>query len=176
MSDHFAVIFKGECLDYTDPNTVRDNIGKIFNASGDKLDKLFSGGKIVVRRNLDRASADKLVQVFNKAGAKVYLSELAPSAIAPAAPAAPAASSAAQSPATDNPSAPPNTSIDLPIADLSDLSLAAMQGYLVEPAADDPTPAPVAIDADIAPVGSILGESKIDTTPAPEVPSDWRTE
>lgn len=171
MSNTLAIIFKGETLEGFDLARVRANLGKLFNANDAQLDKLLSGGSVVIKKELNQDGADKFIQVLSKAGAKAYIKDLAQSETTTPA-TTPAATPTDDSQLGDA----PNTVVNLVPGDITELSLAQMQGYLVEPSPADPTPAPEAIIADIAPVGSIIGVEQHDDTPPPQVPDDWRTE
>lgn len=102
MSDQlFEVAFSGQVSEGANPDEVKARVGKMFNADEAKLAQLFSGKRIVIKKNVDQATANKYLTALNRAGAEC---EIAPmgggeTAAAAAAPAAAAAAPAAAEPA-----------------------------------------------------------------------------
>lgn len=76
--DKFDVVFKGELVRSFEPSVVKKNIGQLFKIGGEKLDALFSGKIIVLKRNLDFDSATKYRVAIKKAGARVDLVPVEP--------------------------------------------------------------------------------------------------
>ncbi len=96
MSDElFEVAFSGQISDGADVDVVKAKVGKMFNADAAKLAQLFSGKRIVIKKNIDRATANKYKTALNRAGAECEIRSSAT-----AAGAAPAAAGASASPAT----------------------------------------------------------------------------
>ena len=100
----FEVAFSGRISDGANPAEVKAKIGKMFNADETKLAALFSGKRVVIKKNLDKATAAKYKTAFTRAGAECDVRPMggaapaeakAPAAKPAASPAAPAA--AAQS-------------------------------------------------------------------------------
>ena len=98
MSDQlFEVAFSGEISEGASLDEVKARVGKMFNADTAKLAQLFSGKRVVIKKNIDKATAAKYQSALNKAGAQC---EVAPMGGAPATPApAPAASAEEAKPA-----------------------------------------------------------------------------
>lgn len=67
----YEVIFSGQMVAGADPLQVRQAVQRLFNASEQMLDQLFSGRKVVVKRGVDLATAEKYRQAFVRAGALV---------------------------------------------------------------------------------------------------------
>lgn len=194
MSNTYAIVFKGEILDGADRAAVQQKIGAMFKADAAKLTALFSGKPVAIKKNVDEATANKFVAAFAKAGAKAYAKDMAAPApaatpavkeetiTAPAPPAEPPSSSPSASTSGDevsyNPEADaslraaPQTVVNLEAGPLDGLSMSDQSGFLVEPAPADFTPAPEAIEADLAAEGTTIPAPPKDTTPAPE-PGDW---
>ena len=193
MSNTYAIVFKGEILDGADSAVVQQKVGAMFKADAAKLAALFSGKPVAIKKNVDEATANKFVAAFAKAGAKAYAKDMA--APAPAATPAPQEETitAAPPPAVEPPSASPSASgeevnynpeadaslreapqtvVNLEAGSLDGLSMSEQTGFLVEPAPADFTPAPEAIEADLAPEGTTIPAPPKDTTPPPE-PGDW---
>ncbi len=150
MSDQlFEVAYSGEVADGADLDDVKAKVGKIFNADADKLAALFSGKRIVIKKNIDQATAAKYRTALNRAGA---VCEVVPMGSAAAA-AAPAASppAATPAPAAAAPAAPAPAAHQYEAGDYGDVP---------PPPQTDPlgiTPDQIEdLVADIAPVGSEL--------------------
>lgn len=97
MSDQlFEVAFSGEISEGASADDVKARLGKMFNADEAKLALLFSGRRVVIKKNIDRATADKYKTALNRAGAECEVASMGGEAI-PAKPAAavPAAGTAA---------------------------------------------------------------------------------
>ncbi len=71
MSDElFEVAFSGQISDGAEPGEVKAKVGKMFNADDAKLAQLFSGRRVVIKKNIDRATAAKYQTALNRAGAE----------------------------------------------------------------------------------------------------------
>lgn len=197
MNDTFAVIFKGEILNGADVATTREKIGNIFKADTAKLEKLFSGNHIVIRKGIDQATAEKLVNMFAKMGAKAYIKNVSTTAQPTPTPTeqttTPSADVSSTTPADNsaprtypsdvkiNPASEavgknaPQTVVNLTPGDTSGLSMSDAGGLLVEPNTTDPTPIPEAIQADLAELGELLAEPITRSDPTPDVPDEWMT-
>lgn len=186
MSNTFEVVFKGEVIEGSDVAATRANIGKLFNADEAKIERLFSGNSVVIKKDLDEATANKYIGAFKKAGALAIVRNAAVETSEPAAtqastaPTTPAATPAPTPSASANSSTifehsgeanqhlteAPKTSFDLDSnPDLSSLSLRENTGNLVDPSAE-------VADADfdtseftLAATGSDLAEKKEDVAP-----------
>ena len=88
MSDTpYAVIFQGRTVEGADPDQVRANMAKLFNADAARIEKMFSGQKVVIKKGLDAAGAKKYRAALTKAGAAVEIIDLEKKTAAKAAPA-----------------------------------------------------------------------------------------
>ncbi|MFT5659267.1 MAG: hypothetical protein ACI9KN_002550 [Gammaproteobacteria bacterium] len=65
----FEVAFCGEVSDSADLDNVKARVGKMFNADDAKIAQLFSGKRIVIKKNIDRKTADKYLNTLMRAGA-----------------------------------------------------------------------------------------------------------
>ena len=71
MSDQlFEVAFSGQISAGADADDVKARLGKMFNADEAKLAQLFSGKRVVIKKNIDQATADKYKTALNRAGAE----------------------------------------------------------------------------------------------------------
>lgn len=103
MSDQlYEVAFSGQVSEGADLQEVKARVGKMFNADAAKLDQLFSGKRIVIKKNIDEATAAKYRTALNRAGAECEVLPMGDTAAAvPAAAAEPAtAEPAAAEPAS----------------------------------------------------------------------------
>lgn len=74
MSDElYNIVFKGELVRSFDLPAVKKNIGQLFKMEGPKLESLFSGKTIILKRNLNFETATKYRVAIKKAGARVDL-------------------------------------------------------------------------------------------------------
>ena len=114
----YEVAFFGKIKDGEDPQVVKAKVAKLFNADEAKLAQLFSGKRIVIKKNIDASTANKYRVALDQAGASCEVTpvggaeaaaEPAPAqapaepkpAVAPSAPAAPSAASAPITAASD---------------------------------------------------------------------------
>ncbi|MEM7468759.1 MAG: hypothetical protein AAF387_17970, partial [Pseudomonadota bacterium] len=76
MADkQFHVVFKGELLKGASAEQVKNNLAKLFKTEPAKLDHLFAGKPVIIKKDLDRAGADKYEAVLRRAGAVIHLVE-----------------------------------------------------------------------------------------------------
>ena len=114
MSDQqFHIVFKGELVKGASAEQVQNNLAKLFKAEPAKLNHLFAGKAVIIKKGLDRAGADKYEAVLRRAGAVVEVVEA--SKVAPPA----AAQHEAIKPAVaEKPSTPPQAPADLTMAEV----------------------------------------------------------
>ena len=80
MTDElFDIFFSGKVLPDNDLDTVKQNVGKIFNANASVLAQLFSGKAVKIKKAVDMDTAIKYRVKFREAGAVV---DIRPSAAA----------------------------------------------------------------------------------------------
>jgi len=70
----FEVAFSGQIHDGADLEQVKAKVGKMFKADDAKIATMFSGKRLLIKRNLDREAATKYRAAFKKAGAKCEVS------------------------------------------------------------------------------------------------------
>jgi uncharacterized protein YbjQ (UPF0145 family) len=73
MSDRFNVVFKGEILTGVDPAAARETVAQLLKVDGAKVEQLFSGQPTVLRRDVDRQTAEKIQRALQNAGAACEL-------------------------------------------------------------------------------------------------------
>ena len=95
MADaRFHIVFAGQLVKGSDLATVKSNLGKIFKMDAARVEKLFSGQPVVLKKDADQATAMKFRAVLKQAGAEC---ELRPVAASDQTPATPSTRSAAKS-------------------------------------------------------------------------------
>ena len=182
MSDQlFEVAFSGQVSEGANLEDVKARVGKMFNADDAKLAQLFSGKRIVIKKNIDQATAAKYKTALNRAGAEC---EVIPSgaAVPPVQAAAPAAAPVESAGASAPPSAeyetryegeiepPPQTDpLGITGDQIEDLaaSIAPVGSELQDSYAEPEEPQIDITGLDIAPVGSDIGTAKKDPEPPP---------
>lgn len=71
----FEVVFSGQTAPGMDSGQVRQGVQRLFNASEQVLERFFSGRRVVIKRDLDEATARKYEQALQRVGA---LAEVVP--------------------------------------------------------------------------------------------------
>ena len=186
MSDElFEVAFSGQISDAADLDDVKAKVAKMFNADEAKLAQLFSGKRIIIKKNIDQQTAAKYQTAIQRAGAVCEVNSLSANQAAapnrnpaPTATPAPAAAEPAR-PAAVVPKAPvdygdvtPPPQIDPlgitgdQIAELS-VSIAPVGSELQTEIKEVPAPAIDISDLEVAPVGSDIGSGKKNPDPPP---------
>jgi len=87
MDKRYDIHYRGELLEGFAPQTVRNNLAKLFGADEATLARLFSGKAQLVKQDCDKSTALKYKQAMEKAGAKPLLSQAGGQAAKPSPPA-----------------------------------------------------------------------------------------
>lgn len=171
----YEVAFYGEIVEGAELDQVKAKVAAMFKADAAKLAQLFSGKRVVIKKNIDQATAKKYQSALQNAGAQCEVKPLvdavqampnesaAPAATpAPAQTAAPVASSTRVD--SNAPAAPKTDPLGISATDISDLGAS-----ILPPGSDmqDGTSSAAAPEVDLsgldlAPPGSDLGELKKD--------------
>lgn len=69
----YQLVFKGECVSGVDENAARQQAKALFKASDAQVGKMFSGGRVVIRNNLDWQTAQKYQAALKKNGMIAYI-------------------------------------------------------------------------------------------------------
>ena len=69
----FAVVFSGRIVDGADPQRVRENLARLFKVDAAKVDLMFSGKPVLIKKDIDEAKARSYQAALWKAGAVVEL-------------------------------------------------------------------------------------------------------
>lgn len=184
MSDKlFEIAFSGKIADGADADRVKQAVGQMFKADEARLAQLFSGRRVIIKKQADEITVAKYRGAFQKAGAVCDIRALDEPASQPnqaAEPPAPAAATAAAAPAAQDYVSRYPESEQIPqallteplgikgdqIADLS-ADLAPVGERLLHDYKEAPEPAIDISGFDVAPVGSDLGGKKNEDVPPP---------
>ena len=185
MSDQlYEVAFSGQIGEGANLDEVKAKVAKMFNADDAKLAQLFSGKRVVIKKNIDKATAAKYQSALNRAGAECEINPpvgsaapapataSAPAAAAVAEKSASAASSAVQIEAGDHGEVPPPPATDplgITASDIEDLqvSVAPVGSAMQDEYQEVETPEFDLSEMDMAPVGSELDTSAKKPDPPP---------
>ena len=177
--DKFEVAFSGEIAESADLEQVKAKVGQIFKADSSKLEHLFSGKRVVIKRNIDQQTAMKYQMALNKAGAVCEIKNISsfePPPVVAENRDEPAATNSPQSikvtvPEIDAeiPPAPETEPLHISASDINDLSAS-----IADPGSDmqDEIKEVEALQVDLtglemAPVGSDMTEHKDGNVPPP---------
>ncbi|VAW62824.1 hypothetical protein MNBD_GAMMA08-2011 [hydrothermal vent metagenome] len=177
MSDElFEVAFSGQIKDGADLAQVKAKVGAMFKADATKLAHLFSGKRMVIKKNIDQAMANKYKAALDNAGAVCEVKSLsgasAPKVAEPVAqetapPVAPKPKPTVIS--GDAPAAPQTDPLGIAANDIADLSagLAPVGSDMQDAVKEVAEPELDISGIDMAPAGSDLGQVKKDDDPPP---------
>ena len=68
----FNIVFQGKIQPDCELSQVKEQLGRLFNVGDDKLNMMFSGKPVVIKKSADRATAQKFLQAMKKAGAVAH--------------------------------------------------------------------------------------------------------
>ena len=161
----FAIVFRGRLQAGADPAVVRANFAKLFNIDAARVEQMFSGQAVIIKKGLDLLAADKYKAALAKAGAVVEAIDLAAAAAAPTpAPATRSVTPPGATPAQPPAPAPAPAAQPALEARTGDATLARS----APPAALRGTPA--ALDTTMAEPGAVLVEAT--HVAAPEIATE----
>ena len=66
---HYNLIFQGKIADDASLDEVKQHFARLFKADEKKLAALFSGKKVIIKKNIDTESAKKYLAILKKSGA-----------------------------------------------------------------------------------------------------------
>lgn len=175
--ESYDVYFSGSCLKTTDPLEAKRKIGALFKLKGEKLERLFSGTPVLIKRGVDMDRAIKFRVTFRDAGALVDIVPTGQPAPMPQPPTPlPTPPLAATAPAPTASSGgrgelslaegPPATEADKPTAPLPvpDFDLSAPNDFDLSDCAPEVLAAPL---PDISRIDLDKPGSTLDESPAP---------
>lgn len=78
MSDaRYNLVFSGQLIQGADAQTVKANLARVFKIDLAKVETLFSGKPVVLKKNADQATAMKFRAVMKQAGAQCEMKAVA---------------------------------------------------------------------------------------------------
>lgn len=180
--DRYDLSFDGTLSPEADPAEARRRLMAIFKLSESGAQRLFTGRAMIVKRNVDAATAAQFQQVFATAGAVLRLSRVEPVAAldspdqtSPDRPSGDDVRSPVSGPTIGTSGlslAPPGGLLEeppqyvVPVLDLSHLSLVPGDEWTLEDCEPPPTPIP-------EPDTSYLSLAEIENTDDDEPVSEW---
>ena len=72
----FAIVFRGALVDGADAAQVRANFARLFNIDAARVEQMFGGQPVIIKKGLDLLGADKYKAALEKAGAVVEMVDL----------------------------------------------------------------------------------------------------
>lgn len=147
----FDIQFAGALVPGAEASTVRERLRDLLRLSPETLERLFSGQPVLIKRNLDAATATRYRDAFRAAGAILRLTPSPDTAETPSAASEPGPQPAPQ-PAGDPGGltlAPPGANVEevVPVAprdiDTAALSLVPGQNWTLEDCTAEPPPRPI---------------------------------
>ena len=176
----FEVAFSGQISESANLQEVKARVGKMFKADGQKLEQLFSGQRIVIKKNVDQETAEKYKHALHSVGA-VCVIESVPTtvtestAIAAAQAAeqlaerSPPATSSANESSAETTSPPQTDPLGISADQIGDLeaTIAPPGSELQNEIKQIPEPQYDLSAFDLAPLGSTLGDTKKSADPPP---------
>lgn len=167
----YEIAFAGQLVPGAQPERVKENLARLFQADEQRIALLFSGRRIVIKSNLDAAGAEKYRTTLERAGAVAIVQslaveevELAPpppasAAMSPAQAAAPVAAAASAAPGAR---LIPRDEYMAAFADVEapDFGIAPVGVDLQDARPDAPAPHVDLSQFSLAPAGSDMGQAK----------------
>jgi hypothetical protein len=149
MDDRYRLVFRGEVLEGQHAAVVKQKLGQALKVAGERLDALFAGTPVVIRKDVGTEEAARYQAAFRKAGARLRVMPIDGAESRPETTAASRAS----------------TTATLTVAPAGELLTPARRRTNV------PSPAIDTSHLSLAAVGAVLG---IESVPAPAVePPEW---
>lgn len=68
----FQIVFEGEVLPDVSLDTAKDNLARLFKSEREKIEGLFSGATVVLKRDLPDSQADKYLSALHSAGIRAH--------------------------------------------------------------------------------------------------------
>lgn len=171
----YEIAFSGQLVPGAQPELVKVNLAKLFQADAQRIAQLFSGRRIVIKNNLDAAAAEKYRVTLERAGARVEVIdmdmlieevELAPPP--PAEPvSAPATAPVAATPGRLHVAPRDEYMAAFSDVDAPDFGIAPVGSDLQDARPDAEAPRVDLSQFSLAPVGSDMGQAKPDAAAPP---------
>ena len=171
----YEIAFSGQLVPGAQPELVKANMAKLFQADAQRIAQLFSGRRIVIKNNLDAAGAEKYRATLERAGARVEVVDMdiliEEVELAPPPPAEPAPATVAVSARVGRLQVAPRDEYMAAFSDVDapDFGIAPVGADLQDARPDAEAPAVDLSQFSLAPVGSDMGQAKTAAAaPAPD--------
>jgi hypothetical protein len=166
MDGMYRLVFRGEILDGQHRAVVKRRLKELLNLSDSQVETLFAEGPVVIKRNVDEATAKKYQVLFKKAGGRlraVPAAERAGAVVVPATAAATTSETMSETSSKTTSETTAETAHETAAADASEgLSL---QSYGFTPPASEPVAELEAPDFAVAELGAVLAEQRSEVRP-----------
>lgn len=73
----YQIVFSGKTFEHADLDMVKNNLGNVFSLSAERIEKLFSGQRLVLKKDIDQATAERYKATLQRAGALCEIEDLA---------------------------------------------------------------------------------------------------
>jgi hypothetical protein len=170
MGERYRLVFRGEVLDGQHTAVVKKKLGEALKVAGERLDALFAGKAVVIRRDVDTAEAARYQAAFKRAGAHLRVMPVDSEVLSPAAPEpAPPAAGLSLAPLGELLRPEERRRIAAPNISIGDFTLAVLGTNL-----STPTPPMPQIDAPewvLSELGENLSDAEPIPLPEPDVPA-----
>jgi len=150
MSERYRLVFRGEVLEGQHKAVVKQRLGATLKLEGERLDAMFTGKAVTIRKDADTDTAARFQIAFKRAGARLRVLPVVVDAAEPELSGAAAASGS-------------------PLAQTGAFQLAPVGATLAEPRPAAPVPAVDIAHLSLASPGAVLGEPRPATAPMPDV-------
>jgi hypothetical protein len=156
MADtRYSVIFTGRLVEGAQPAAVKENLAKLFKVDAERVESMFSGKPIVIKKDLDAEQARSYRAALAKAGAAVTIVEDGGSGAQQATPPPAATAQTSGSAGTPAPDSTPPQPPRVPDLTVADVGVTLVEHEPVTPPDFDTT------QFDLAEVGVTLVEPKV---------------
>jgi hypothetical protein len=150
MSERYRLVFRGEVLEGQHKAVVKQRLGATLKLEGERLDAIFTGKAVTIRKDADTDTAARFQIAFKRAGARLRVLPVVVDAWEPELSGAAATSGS-------------------PPAQAGAFQLAPVGARLAEPRAAAPAPSVDIAHLSLASPGAVLGEPRPATAPMPDV-------
>src|SRR6478672_4935430 len=91
MSERYRLVFRGEVLEGQHKAVVKQRLGAALKVEGERLDAMFTGKAVTIRKDADTDTAARFQIAFKRAGARLRVMPVASESEAEPAPPQPVA-------------------------------------------------------------------------------------
>ena len=178
----YKLLYAGEVLDGQHPAVVRKRLATLLKLDDERMDVLFSGKAVVVKKSADDALKTRYVTAFEKAGARLRVHSLEAAGTDDVTPAASPAASSTEQAGTDDLQALPvgsdilssNERKDFVPAEIDTNHLKVQGAVFAVDEEEETVPAPNVDHLSLAEVGAQIGTpaepAQVSTLDVPRIP------